>query len=50
MHRQQFSTGTEWEDIVGYSRAIRMENRIEVSGTVAVDESGQVVGKNDPEA
>ena len=43
-----FSSGTQWEDFVGYSRAVRIGNLVEVSGTVAVDESGRVVGKNDP--
>lgn len=44
---KQFSSGTPWEDSVGYSRAIRYGNVIEVSGTVSVDENGRVVGKND---
>lgn len=47
MKRQNFSSGAKWEDIVGYSRAVRVGNIIEVTGTVATDENSQVVGKND---
>lgn len=47
MQRQNFSSGAKWEDIVGYSRAVRIGNVIEVTGTVASDEEGNVVGKND---
>lgn len=46
MKRQNFSSGAHWEDIVGYSRAVRVGNIIEVTGTVAVDENNQLVGKN----
>ena len=46
MKRQNFSSGACWEDIVGYSRAVRVGNIIEVTGTVAVDENNQLVGKN----
>lgn len=48
MKRINFSTGTPWEKQVGYSRAVRVGNLIEVSGTVAVDEQGQLVGGQDP--
>ena len=46
--RLNISSGAKWEDIVGYSRAVRVGNVIEVAGTTAVDENGQVVGVNDP--
>jgi len=46
--RINISTGAKWENIVGYSRAVRVGNTVEVTGTVAVDDSGNVVGKNDP--
>jgi enamine deaminase RidA (YjgF/YER057c/UK114 family) len=47
MERKNFSSGAKWEDIVGYSRAVRMGNVIEVTGTVAVDAKDQVVGRGD---
>lgn len=48
--RQQISSGAVWEEIVGYSRAIRIGNVVEVAGTTAVDEEGNVVGGDDPGA
>lgn len=45
--RTNYSSGAKWEDIVGYSRAVRVGNIIEVTGTVAVDENSQLVGSND---
>jgi enamine deaminase RidA (YjgF/YER057c/UK114 family) len=46
--RINISSGTKWENIVAYSRAVRVGNIIEVAGTTAVDENGQVVGTGDP--
>lgn len=47
MNRTNYSSGAKWEDIVGYSRAVKIGNMIEVTGTVAVDENTQLVGKGD---
>jgi enamine deaminase RidA (YjgF/YER057c/UK114 family) len=44
MQRTNYSSGAKWEDIVGYSRAVKIGNVIEVTGTVAVDENSQLVG------
>lgn len=46
--RINISSGAIWEDKVGYSRAVKVGNHIEVSGTVASDENGNVVGKDNP--
>jgi enamine deaminase RidA (YjgF/YER057c/UK114 family) len=45
--RQKYSSGMKWERIVGYSRAVRVGNRIYVAGTTATDENGDVVGVGD---
>lgn len=46
MERINFSSGAKWEDIVGYSRAVKIGNTIEVTGTVAADENNNLVGGN----
>ena len=43
-------SGSEWEDAVGYARAVRLGNAVHVSGTTAVDEHGNVVGTGDAAA
>ena len=45
--RMRYSTGTKWEPLVGYSRAVRVGPRIYVTGTTATDECGEVVGEGD---
>lgn len=46
--RIKFSSGTKWEPIVGYSRAIRVGNMVYVAGTTATDSQGNLVGIGDP--
>lgn len=50
MKRDTYSTGTPWEPVVGYSRAIKVGQFIFVSGTTATAEDGVIVGKGDPYA
>lgn len=46
-NRQNISSGAKWESIVGYSRAVRVDTRIYLTGTTAIDERGEIVGLND---
>lgn len=48
MSRQLISSGTGWEKLYGYSRAVKVGNRVYVAGTTAVDAAGKVVGAGDP--
>ncbi len=46
--RTNVSSGSRWEPLVGYSRAVRLGNAVYVAGTTAVGEEGEVVGIGDP--
>ncbi|XVH31250.1 RidA family protein [Haloferacaceae archaeon DSL9] len=48
--RHRVSSGTAWESRVGYSRAVRVDDHVHVSGTTATDEGGALVGSSDAAA
>ena len=47
MDKTKISSGAKWEDIYGYSRAVKIGNRIIIGGTTAIDENGKIVGRGD---
>lgn len=47
MNRENISSGSHWETNFGYSRLVKVDNHVEIAGTVAADSDGKVVGEGD---
>ena len=50
MKRENISSGTKWEPVVGYSRAVKVGNQVFIAGTTATTEEGSLIGVGDPYA